>query len=117
MYIIDNKNKIDFSGKISKFTIEFSEERACNELADALKLLVSDQWVNLWNVFDGKKAQKLLSSAIDGLIVFLSCQSEKNTISGEFFSLDAESDAELLKDYVHEAQNDAYIDIKQVLSA
>jgi len=117
MYIIDNKNKVDFTGKISKFTIIFSGDRECNLVAKELKLLATDGWLSLWSAFEGKKAKQLLSYAIDGLIVFLSCQCEKNTITGQFFSLDMNSDTKLLKDYVHEAQNDACIHFEEVLAA
>ncbi len=117
MYIIDNKNNIDLANKISRFTIVLSDKKEGETMVDELKLLANDDYFKIWRAFKGKKAQQLLSSVIDGLIVFLSCECEKNTITGEFFSLDGTSDSGLLTEYVHEAQNDASIKIEDAMLA
>ncbi len=109
MHIINNKCA---AKKISKFTIEFQDVQGCKRVARELELLVHDDYKNIWRVFKSNEAKLLLSSSLDGLIVFLSCTQNNNVITGEYFSLDSVSDGKLFTDYVSEAQNDAFVDIE-----
>ncbi len=111
MHIINN-NKCA-AQKISKFTVEFQDVQGCNMVARELELLVRDDYKNIWLTFKSDKAKLLLSSSIDGLIVFLSCIQNNNVMTGEYFSLDSVCDGKIFTDYVSEAQNDAFVDIKQ----
>ncbi len=112
MFIINNNyNKSQLVQNNSKFTVVFQDDEECNLISKEIDLLTSDDSVKIWDAFQGEFAQKLLSYAIDGLIVFLSCQQNKNVISGEFFSLDKSEDNSLFASYIHEAGNNALVDI------
>lgn len=117
MYIINNNNEY-IAEKNTKFTIVFQDAQGCGVVAKELIMLTSDDWAGVWQFFQGKEAKQLLSTAISGLVVFLTCTQKENIITGEFFSLDSLADGKLLASYVHEAQNDALVDIGgQVLVA
>ncbi len=112
MKIINNKYAYNSAtNNNSKFTIEFQNKTDCDVIAEEINLLAADDHVSVWDVFQGKKAQKLLANSVEGLIVFLSCKQRNNVISGEFFSLDEKVDAKIFSDYILEAQNDAVVDI------
>ncbi len=112
MYIINNNFKNDqATSKNSKFTIVFQGKKECKVVAKKIDLLTVDDRIKLYDAFKGKQAQKLLRNVLDGLIVFLSCKQEKNVISGEFFSSDKKEDGCLFANYIHELQEDAFVDI------
>ena len=110
MHIINYKNEYA-AKKISKFTIEFQDIQGSKIIARELNLLVHDDFKNIWQAFKSDEAKQLLSSSIDGLIIFLSCIQSNNVITGEYFSLDSAEDGKLLTDYISKAQNDAFVNI------
>ena len=113
MHIINLCEQDSVVKKKSTFKVVFQDKNECCTVANEIDLLSNDGWNRVWDCFKGQQAQKLLNNAVDGLIVFLSCQRENNIISGEFFSLDEKADSSLFKNYIHEVQSDAQIDINQ----
>ncbi len=115
MHIINLINNNDESGwdakKNSKFTVVFQDKKKCKAVAEEIELLTSDDRIKVWDAFKGQQAQKLLSNVLDGLIVFLSCKQDQNTLLGEYFSIDSKKDNSLFTQYIHEVQKDAQVEI------
>ncbi len=104
------------SDNILEYSIRFKHQGQCDDVHDALNLLCEDNHTQVWEVFKGQKGRHLLSNAIEGLMVFLSCKRDQNILRGSFYSSALELDGQVFKDYIHEANAEANINI-QPLSA
>ena len=115
--IISNNNYIDPTDKVCKFQVEFEDSQICKYIPDSIELLAKDDNTKVWQNFQGKFAVTLLDRAIEGLMVFLTCQRKGNILTGQFTSLDPETDGQLLTKYLHESNEDAIINIQQTIIA
>ena len=90
------------SAYILKYSINFKSQEQCNNTHQALNHLCKDDYVLLWPSFTSTKAQHLLSNTIEGLIVFLTCKRNANTLTGSFYTSDMELDQQVFQDFIHE---------------
>ncbi|HHL18867.1 MAG TPA: hypothetical protein ENJ33_03960 [Thiothrix sp.] len=90
------------SGSILKYSIAFKNQEQCDNTHEALNHLCNDNYMPLWSVFTGIKAQHLLSNALEGLIIFLTCKRNVNTLTGSFYTSDMELDQQVFQDFIHE---------------
>lgn len=110
MIIMDNNYK-GSSDKTCNFRAEFKDTHKCTKVAESIKLLTEDDTQNALQKFHGTFGEMLFTHALEGLIVFLSCEQVDNTLSGQFSSLDLDSDGQLFKEYITEANDEVIVDI------
>ncbi len=87
---------------ILKYSIDFKDQKQCDNTHEALNHLCEDNYMSLWPSFTSIKAQHLLSNAIEGLMVFLTCKRNANTLTGSFYTSDMELDQQVFQDFIHE---------------
>jgi len=90
------------SQSILKYSINFKNQEQCDNTHEALSHLCEDSYMQLWPTFTGSKAQHLLANAIEGLMVFLTCKRNANTLTGSFYTSDIELDQQVFQDFIHE---------------
>jgi hypothetical protein len=87
---------------ILKYSIDFKNQEQCESTHEALNHLCEDSYMLLWASFTSIKAQHLLSNAIEGLMVFLTCKRNANTLTGSFYTSDMELDQQVFQDFIRE---------------
>lgn len=93
------------SESILEYSINFKNQEQCNTTHQALSHLCEDNYAPLPPSFSGMKSEHLLTNAIEGLMVFLTCKREANTLTGSFYTSDAELDQQVFQDFIHEQSN------------
>lgn len=87
---------------ILKYSINFKHQEQCNSTYQALNHLCEDNYALLQSSFNSLKSEHLLANAIEGLMVFLSCKRDENTLTGSFYTSDMELDQQVFQDFIHE---------------
>lgn len=87
---------------ILKYSINFKNQEQCHSTHQTLSHLCEDNYAFLRSSFSSMKSEHLLSNAIEGLIVFLTCKRSDNTLIGSFYTSDKELDQQIFQDFIHE---------------
>ncbi len=105
------------SDSILKYSINFKNQEQCDNTHEALNHLCEDSYMLLWPSFTSIKAQHLLANAVEGLMVFLTCKRNANTLTGSFYTSDMELDQQVFQDFIHEQSTTEESIIIQLQSA
>lgn len=95
------------SDSILEYSINFKSQEQCNTTHQALSHLCKDDYSSLKPALTSMKSEHLLSNVLEGLMVFLTCEREANTLTGSFYTSDAELDKQVFQDFIAEQSNQA----------
>lgn len=92
---------------ILEYSINFKSQEQCNTTHQALNHLCEDDYSCLKPALTSVKSEHLLSNALEGLMVFLTCEREANILTGSFYTSDLELDKQVFQDFIDEQSHQA----------